>query len=853
MAEIGAENGVPMYDALKGGYEIRSEDQPVINAQRAITKQINDRFIQVGAVFLKMSGKMPISDDWAKQNYRDTNLQRWIDDPEFKLHNTGFNLQFGWTDIDIDVEDPDYNACLLAALDHLGVDTRFRFGRRSVGYPTHVLVQLGEAESTNFDDLRKFEPNEFRIGGKRYKTQIRSYSTNTTDKNIQKTAQQTVMPGSIYSHKKVANEYDLSVWYNAQGAIAENVSQVATTTPRRVSFNEIVRAIAFATMLYVVKEEWVEGQRQLTATKIAGWLARVVKDSQAMNNHEVISSDVFCPVDDDSIVESLIHFICNYVGDEEPHMRIRTYYDAQGKLERNPDAKIPGWPAIETLLGGERVMALRAVFTPGSDVSVLTTMAERYVYDESDNSYLDRKRHLLDGAFAHANDELYTRHKGDVVRIGGKPKEAFKVFESSDMRKRVDKRDLYPDLPAGAIFRLNEADEQVDDADEGTGVSVVFNTWRGWPIKPTDTPDADLMAECGTRLDRLLGYMTQDNTNQIEWYKDWAAWTFQNPGKKQQIAPVVVGGQGVGKSFFGNNFMKSVMGRLWGSASPKVMDTGFSVEPFIDKMFVFIDEAKFHGDASTDEIKKLIRNVDVGGAEKFGHARNYRIFSRLMFASNRFDVGVGQTGVVDRGLFYTKAYDNEFLGINEMQFRAWAENLKPWFAEYAAFLTRRDVREHYVRMLMDRTVTQQQVESIKFSSATDASIITANMSWPRQIAKRIIEEGWVIESTAIETPFSDADLNTRVMELVRQMGFKPVQTSRVMHEFEQAGLIETITSGFRRYKRFTHNIGDITKIYGENIGVSLSSQFEFSEEDYGANTTNVGDRKNWKGAKATKF
>jgi len=837
--------------SIDGGYNIREGDDRIISQQRAITKAVNEGFIQVGAVFLKQSGKIPIDGDWHGRNFRDTNLQDWIDDPDFRFHNTGFNLQFGWTDVDIDVDDPEYNACLIAALDHLGVDTRFRFGRMSVGFPTHVLVQLGEDEASNFDALTKFEPKEFRIKGKRFKTQIRSYSTNTTASNVAKTAKQTVMPGSIYSHKKEHGAYDISAWYTQGGVVAEKVSQIAATTPRRASFNQIVRAITFATFLYVVKDRWVEGERQAIAAKVGGWLARVVKDSRAMNNHEAIAQDVFCPIDDDSIVDSLIHFVCGFQGDEEPHMRVRAYYDAVAKLERNPDAKIPGWPAMEALFGGECVIALRTVFTPGSDVSVLNVMAERYVYDEADNLYIDRRRHSMDGKFAHESGELYTRHKGDIVRIAGKPREAFKVFESSDMRKRVDLRSLYPDLSPGGIFRINFADEVLPDDVEDSGM-VIFNTWRGWPIGPTQEVNEKLMLECVERLDRLLGYMTQDNKNQIEWYKDWVAWTFQFPGKKQQIAPVCVGGQGVGKSFFGNTVMKSLMGRLWGSASPKVMETGFSVEPFIDKMFVFIDEAKFHGDASTDEIKKLIRNIDVGGAEKFQSARNFRIFSRLMFASNRYDMGVGQSGVVDRALFYTKAYDHEFLGITEIKFREWTETLKPWFAEYAAFLERRDVREHYIKYFMDRPVNQQTVESIRYSSANDASIVAANMSWPRKIAKRIIEEGKIMDGVALEVPFTERDLNERVNELVKEMGMRTVQGSRVLAEFQQAGILGEIRSGFKRAYRFTHKIGDTTRLFGEAINVELSSQFEFTENDYGPNEAEIGARLSWKGINPAK-
>lgn len=839
--------------SVDGGYSIRTEDQRIISAQRAITKRINDTFIQVGACFLKMSSKNPLDEDWAKNTHKDTNLQDWIDDPDFKLHNLGFNLQLGWMDVDIDVDDPYYNECLLAAMDHLGVDTRFRFGRRAVGFPTHVLVQLSEGESNNFEHLKKFEPKEFRIGGKRYKTQLRSYPTNTGKENATKSAQQTVVPGSIYTHKHEAGEYDLSVWYQKDGSIAENVAQVAATTPRRSSFSQIVRAIAFATLLYVVRDKWVEGERQTTATRIAGWLARVVAESQAMNNHEVISADVFCPIDDDTIVESLFEFIGGFMGDEEVPMRIRTYYDAQGKLQRNPDAKIPGWPSMESMFGGEVVQALRAVFTPGSDVSILTVMSERYVYDETDNAYVDRKRHLQDGGFVHATEELLTRHRGDIVKIGGKPREAFKIFESSDMRKRVDRRDLYPDLEAGQIYRMGIHQEVLPDELDEEGSVVIFNTWRGWPIKPVETVDKALMQECIDKLDILLGYVTQDKAEQALWLKQWIAYTFQHPGKKQQIAPVIVGGQGVGKSFLGNVFLNAIMGRLWGTASPKVMEGGFSVEPFIDKMFVFIDEAKFHGDASVEEIKKLIRNIDVGGAEKFSSARNYRIFSRVMFASNRFDVGVGQAGVIDRALFYIKTYDREFKRMSEFEFQRWAETLKPWFEEYATFLSRRIVREHYVRYFMELPVTKQDVESLKHSSSNDATIITSNMPWSRRIAKRIIEEGRIVEMTALEVPFLDADLDRRVAELAQEMGLRAVQGARVMAEFEQADLVEKVVSGMRRYRRFKHKLGTTTELFGAAIGVQLETSYVFDESDYGENTLQIGARQNWKGMKDSKF
>src|SRR5690606_35460290 len=128
----------------------------------------------------------------------------------------------------------------------------------------------------------------------------------------------------------------------------------------------------------------------------------------------------FCPVDDDSIAESLLYFVCEYLNDDEKHMRVRVYNDAVQKLERNPDAKIPGWPAMEALLGGHKVNALRSVLMPGSDVSALTKMADRYLYDEGTDEYIDRERFKTSANYVHPTDALIRRHKGDVVRVGGK-------------------------------------------------------------------------------------------------------------------------------------------------------------------------------------------------------------------------------------------------------------------------------------------------------------------------------------------------------------------------------------------------------------------------------------------------
>lgn len=841
-ASEGSLSGVDMtFKAIEGGFQLSADDQKLVNTQRAITAQVNRQFVQVGAVFLKQSGKNPIDSDWANTMPLQTDLQDWIDNPDLSGHNVGFNLQFGWMDIDIDADDPFFNECMVAALVHNGVDTRFSFGRHSVGTATHVLVQLAEEEAANFDGLTKFEPKEFRIDGKRFHTQLRSYPTNIEAKNVARQAKQTVMPGSVYSHKHSEGQYDISVWYKNR-TIASNVREIAATTPRRASFNQIVRAIAFATCLYVIRDHWVEGQRQTTAVKVAGWLARVVKDGQALNNHEAIAKDVFCPVDTDDIAESLIQFIADFCEDGEAAMRIRSYRDAVDKLDRNPDAKIPGWPAMEQLIGPMKVNALRTTFTPGSDVSVLTQMAERYAYDETDGLYIDRKRHKDNHeTFAHEPAMLERRHIDETVLISGKPRPAFKMFETSKMRMKVGNRNMYPDQPPGSIFRVNSRGEIIpDDLDDDTG-NPVFNTWRGWPILPAADVDPVLMKQCIEMLDKLLGYLTQDNEKQVDWVKEWIAWTFQHPGIKQQIAWVVVGGQGVGKSFIGNTFMNRLMGTLWGTSSASVIGDKFNIGPFINKMFVFVDEAKFHNEEGTEEVKKLIRNVDVPGMLKYGEGQNFKIYARMMFASNVYDMSIGQKSVIDRALFYTKAYDNKYLNMTDSDFRAWAETLKPWFVEFDALIERMEVREHYIRYFMDMELDKTRIESIKYSSSQDEEITSANMRPSRRIAKAILEEGRIHEDLSLEVPFTTTQLGHRISEICNGMHIRPVRTDMVVDEFLSTGILDRSMGGFT----FKYRIGDLIKRYGDSISMTLNPAFELDEEDFGENSTPAA-KKPWK-------
>ena len=833
-------------EIVKGGFVFTPADETVLNQQRNITQQINNNHIQVGATFLNMSSKNPYKSDWFNNKFRDTNLQEWIDNPELRILNLGFNLQFGWVDIDIDAEDPQYNRCLVQAFKFLGVDSRFAFGRTSKRSPSHIMVQLNEEESNNFEYLRKFEPKEFKIKENRFKTELRSYATSIDKKNESREAKQTVMPGSIYKHRTDNGKYDISVWYNQDGDIAKHISEVAATTPRKTEFRTVIAGITFGTFLYFVAPQWTEGSRQAMASKIAGWLARVVLESQAMNGNEHIAGDVYCPIEDLGVAEKLLEFICEQLGDKESKMRIRTLHDAAKKLERNPDAKIPGWPTMEQLFGGEAVNALRTVFMPGTDVSLLTKFAERYLYDDSDDCYIDRHRFFAGLNFGHPSDTLQRRHINDFINVGAKPRPAFKLFEVSSVRRRVSNRDLYPEYPPGAILRITPSQQIVGEDDEGEYVTTAFNTWRGWPVALPQVVDQQLLNICVAKMDRMFELITQKNEKQTLWLKKWLAWIIQHPGEKQQIAPVIVGGQGVGKSFFGNIFLEAIFGNLWGSASPRVLEGSFSVEPFINKMVVFIDEAKFNA-SSTEEIKKIIRSVTIGGSEKYKSSRTYKIYARVVFASNRFDMNIGQQNVNDRALYYIKAQTKESMGLPEAKFKEWAITLKPFFDEFATLLRSESTREHLMHYFATFGTDRHDIETTEHSSGSDEDIVVANMSWPRIIAKYIAENGRIWDDLDITAPFTIAEFNKRVLECSNELGMRNVNPARVMNEFKEADIVESYMEDGKVLQRFRYKMGTICERYSESIGVKLEPRFVFTPDDFGDNNATLKTSPPWRG------
>jgi hypothetical protein len=581
-----------------------------------------------------------------------------------------------------------------------------------------------------------------------------------------------------------------------------------------------------------------------------GWLARVVNEGASTNNSEQLADEVFCPIDCDDTAESLIELICQETGDDEAFMRKRTFRDAHRKLDQNPDAKIPGWPSMEALFGVEVTKGLRGIVAPGADISVLSKLIDRYIYNDANGRYIDRERfsQRLE-QFEYSNSDLYQRHKPETIMIGGKPREAFKSFEMSKSRVAVQTSDMFPDNQAGSILRRSPVRGIVPDGYQDDS-HLVFNTWAGWAVKPCATVIPELMDKCQTSLDKVLGYLTCQNELQSNWIKDWLSYTIQHPGDKQQIAWVALGGQAVGKSFMGGVFCKALFRDLHGLVNGKLVGERFSIAPFVNRMLVFVDEARFRGQQAVDEVKLMVRTVTMNGEQKNQDARNYNIFARMIFASNRMDIGISQQDTVDRALYITKAFTAEHMGMSQTEFIKWTNSLKPMFTEFDALLQDYNAIEHFMYMFTHRPVIKSAVENVIGSAATDADVILGGFSMVRKVAKDIVENGAALEDCDITTPFSPSEFAMFVTEYMKKIGINKVMANDVFKEFHSLHMLELTAS---KKWRFRWKIAELHDKFGEAIGVKLTPRFVFTDEDYGPNNNDGEKPVPWRGMKRYKF
>lgn len=230
-----------------------------------------------------------------------------------------------------------------------------------------------------------------------------------------------------------------------------------------------------------------------------------------------------------------------------------------------------------------------------------------------------------------------------------------------------------------------------------------YNLWRGYGVEPSAEGSWEGLKH------HILENMCAGNQIDFDYFLDWMARSIQLPAEPCQVAIVLLGNKGTGKSFFAEAF-----GRLFGRHYLAVSDPKRLVGNFNsllkDKVLVFADEALFVGDRRNDPIIKTMITEKHNVIEMKGvDAQKSRNCVSLIIASN--DDHVIRASTDERRYFALRMSD--VLKQNSDYFKAIKKELENGGYEAMLYeLMKRDITEFNVRNVpQTKTLHNQKIHS----------------------------------------------------------------------------------------------------------------------------------------------
>ncbi len=155
----------------------------------------------------------------------------------------------------------------------------------------------------------------------------------------------------------------------------------------------------------------------------------------------------------------------------------------------------------------------------------------------------------------------------------------------------------------------------------------VYNTWRGFAVEPK-------AGTCESFLDFIQKVICSGNQTDFEYLIGWMARTVQNPSAPGEVAVILRGRKGTGKSFLGEHF-----GKLFGEHFVQLDQSRHLVGNFNSHMenavFVLAEEAFWAGDKQAEgTIKNLITGTSILVEKKGIDCRLSDNHVHLMMSSN---------------------------------------------------------------------------------------------------------------------------------------------------------------------------------------------------------------------------
>jgi len=155
----------------------------------------------------------------------------------------------------------------------------------------------------------------------------------------------------------------------------------------------------------------------------------------------------------------------------------------------------------------------------------------------------------------------------------------------------------------------------------------VYNLWRGFAVEPKP-------GDCSLYLKHIKDNACRGNEQYYDYFMKWMARAVQNPASPGEVAIVMRGGKGVGKSL-----IATIFGKLFGRhnlhiANPSHLIGNFNAH-LRDVIFLFADEAFFAGDKRHESVlKMLVTETSIPIEQKGVDVETYPNYVHLIIAAN---------------------------------------------------------------------------------------------------------------------------------------------------------------------------------------------------------------------------
>lgn len=318
-----------------------------------------------------------------------------------------------------------------------------------------------------------------------------------------------------------------------------------------------------------------------------------------------------------------------------------------------------------------------------------------------------------------------------------------KGYENRNIKVGVDAHGNPKYKPAGTWWRKNANRRQYDRLTflpERSVEEDVYNLWKGFAVE----------ARAGN-CELFLGHIRENicSNNEI-WYNylvGWMARVVQTPATPGEVAVVLRGGRGVGKSIFARIF-GSLFGRHYMQVSNSSHLVGNFNNHLRDLVLMFADEAFYANDKKHESIlKSLVTEETMAYEPKGVDVETGPNFIHLIMASN--DEHVIPAGGDERRFFVLDV--GEAHRQDTVYFQALVEQMDDGGREALLHHLRHiDISEYNVRIVPETAALREQKllslsvdEEWWFQKLYHSQLLYDEGEWPKEVMYRALVDDYI--------------------------------------------------------------------------------------------------------------